>query len=459
MSDSRAAFYLVSHENSERVSRIIKNLVQQQRLSWLQNILAGIHPNSMASLWSSFDDLEKETIVSSMSIENRAEFLAELNAEERSEIFESKNTDWIAQHLTELEADDIVDILKGLTTKEADFIIKKFDSDYSEKIKDLIQYPEETAGALMSSDFLAVNERARLDNIVRQFRKFVAEEDIEDIHIIYVVNNENKLKGYIPLRKLILEDQSKLAKDIMSNASVYLTPEMDQEAVAAIFKDYDLLSAAVVDEENLLLGRITIDDVIDVLDEEASEDVFRMVGLNKKEAHTDTYLYSLKNRLPWMFINLFTSALSALVISVFMPIIDKYILLAMFMPMVAALGGATGNQMVAMVVRGIATGEILHERLRKIVFKEMLTVTTGSLTVGTIIGSAAYFIAANTALSLVLLVSVFLSMSLATLIGFGYPLMLRYLKKDPALGSSILVAATTDMMGFFIFLGLANKFL
>ena len=220
---------------------------------------------------------------------------------------------------------------------------------------------------------------------------------------------------------------------------------MDQEAVAAIFKDYDLLSAAVVDEENLLLGRITIDDVIDVLDEEASEDVFRMVGLNKKEAHTDTCLYSLKNN-SWMFINLFTSALSALVISVFMPIIDKYILLAMFMPMVAALGGATGNQMVAMVVRGIATGEMLHERLRKIVFKEMLTVTTGSLTVGTIIGSAAYFIAANTTLSLVLLVSVFLVCHWRRIIGFGYPLMLRYL--DPALGSSILVAATTDMMGF-----------
>ena len=200
MSDSRAAFYLVSHENSERFQDN-KKPGSATETELASKILAGIHPNSMASLWSSFDNLEKETIVSSLSIENRAEFLAELNAEERSEIFESKNTDWIAQHLTELEADDIVDILKGLTTKEADFIIKKFDSDYSEKIKDLIQYPEETAGALMSSDFLAVNERARLDNIVRQFRKFVAEEDIEDMHIIYVVNNENKLKGYIPLRK------------------------------------------------------------------------------------------------------------------------------------------------------------------------------------------------------------------------------------------------------------------
>lgn len=459
MSDSRSAFYLVSHENSERISNVIKKLSNHRRLKWLKDILAGIHPNSLAFLWSSFDSSEKELIIGLLPIETRAEFLAELEEEERGDIFKSKNTDWIAQHLTVLEADDIVDILKGLSSREADFIIKKFDADYSTKLKELLQYPEETAGALMSSDFLAVNENARIDSIVRQFRKFVAEEDIEDIHIIYVVDREDKLKGYIPLRKLILEEQSKKAKDVLVYPSVYLTPEMDQEAVAAIFKDYDLISAAVVDENNVLLGRITIDDVVDVLDEEASEDVFRMVGLKKKEVHSDGYLSSLRSRLPWMMINLMTSAVSAIVISLFTPIINQFIMLAMFMPMIAALGGATGNQMVAMVVRGIATGDILNERLRKIILREMLTVITGSVTIGGIIGLAAFLISANKLLPIVILISVVLNMSLATLIGFGYPLMLRFLKKDPALGSSILVAATTDMMGFFIFLALASKYL
>jgi magnesium transporter len=459
MSESRSAFYLVSHENSERISGVIKRLSNHRRIKWLKDILSGIHPNSLAFLWSSFDTAEKELIIGLLSIETRAEFLAELEEDERADIFKSKNTDWIAQHLTELEADDIVDILKGLSSREADFIIKKFDADYSNKLKDLLQYPEETAGALMNSDFLAVNENARIDTIVRQFRKFVAKVDIEDIHIIYVVDKEDKLKGYIPLRKLILEEQSKKAKDVLVYPSVYLTPEMDQEAVAAIFKDYDLISAAVVDENQMLLGRITIDDVVDVLDEEASEDVFRMVGLKKKEVHSDSYLNSLRSRLPWMMINLVTSGVSAMVVSFFMPVINQFIMLAMFMPMIAALGGATGNQMVAMVVRGIATGEILNERLRKIILREMLTVITGSIGIGIIIGFVAFIVSTNKLLPFVILVSVVLNMSLATLIGFGYPLLLRLFKKDPALGSSILVAATTDMMGFLIFLALASKYL
>ncbi|RME92625.1 MAG: magnesium transporter [Candidatus Hydrogenedentota bacterium] len=459
MNEVLEPYVRITEGNSEKVIRIFKRLIEKRNATRLKKFIDNIHPSDLALIWDAFDENEKEILLNLLDSEKSAELLSYLNPQDRSEIFETKDENWIADRLEELESDDAVDILKELPAKKASFVIRRFDPEYSQKIKELIRYPEETAGALMSSDFFAVNENATIGKIIRKFKEVSDESELDDIHFIYVVDDENHLQGYIPLRKLILEKTHKKAKEIMSRVPAVVTPEMDQEEVARIFKQYDLISIPVVDEQNTLLGRITIDDIVDVLESESSEDVFRMMGLNKDERLTDSVFVSFKHRLPWMFINLITTSLSALVIGMFTNVLKVHVALAMFMPMVAALGGATGNQMVAMIVRGLALGEMHWRHVRYLLFREVLAVTAGAMIIGSIAGVIAWQMNQNPHLGTVLFVAMIANMVFATLVGAGIPLVLKLLKLDPALGSSILVAASTDLAGFFIFLGLATIFL
>jgi len=459
MSETSVKYIHIPDENQEKAIRVIKWLIANRRFPWLEKIVSSIHPGVLTNLWDGFNESEQSLIINSLDIETAAEVISELNPKERGEIFKKKDTSWIVDRLEELESDDVVDILKGLPEKEASFILRKFDKDYSKKVKSLIHYEEETAGALMSSDFIAVNASATVDKITRQFQKQAETDDLQDLHFIYVTNNKNQLAGYIPIRKLITEKTQKKASEIMSEPSVLIDPYMDQEEVAKIFKDYDLISIPVVNKDNVILGRITIDDVVDVLEEEASEDVFKMFGLNKKEKSSNGVMLSLRHRLPWMLINLCTTAISAFVISLFAVTLKKFVILAMFMPMVAALGGATGNQMVAMIVRGLAMGELRWHNVRWILLREITAVALGSLIIGSLFMMATVALKVTLMLGVIVCISILLNMVFATIVGVSIPLALRAMKLDPALGSSIIVAASTDVMGFFIFLGLAQAFL
>ena len=457
----KSRFLLVSEDNQKRIIETLKSLIQRSNQNFLKQVLSRLHPTDIANLWDFFDPKEQDFLLSLLGVEASADLLSELGVNQRSEIFKTRNTEWIIHHLAELETDDVVDILKELPTGEANFIIRKFDEEYSKKIKTLIKYPEETAGSLMSSDFFAVNENARIDEIIEKFREFNKTEEIEHLQFIYVVDKNDHLLGYIPLRKLILEKASKKAKDIMKPAPVLITPLMDQEQVAKIFKNHKLISLPVIDEKGVLLGRITIDDIVDVLEKEASEDVFKMVGLNTEKSIANNVFHSLKSRLPWMFINLGTTALSALVISHFQTTLEKYIILAVFMPMIAALGGATGNQMVTMIVRGLAVGEIHLRQVRSFLTKEFGTVLIGSFMIAAVMSLFAHQIYEQSGLDFIFLVSgaLIFNMICATTIGTAIPLVLKLFKLDPATGSSILVTTLTDIVGFYIFLGFASIFL
>lgn len=459
MAEEKDMYIHLNEQNRDQVVRIIKRLIQKKRGLWLRNVVTRLHPSALAAQWELFNETEQDILISLLPPEESAILLAELDSVDRAEIFKNRDNDWIFDRLEELDSDDVVDILKELSTSDADFIIRRFSADYSEKIKHLLQYPEETAGALMSSDFITVNQNATVDSIITKFRKFAEEDEIEDLQYIYVVDPQSRLKGYIPIRKLILEKPQKKAKEIMNPPIVQITPDLDQEEVARIFRDYDLISMAVVNEDRVILGRITVDDIVDVFEEEASEDVFRMVGLNKEEKISNSILVSLKHRLPWMFINLFTTSLAALVVGFFQDVLEQFVILAMFMPMVAALGGATGNQMVAMIVRGMAVGDLHWSHVRWILFREVTAVILGSFLIGLVVGLATTYFYDQPVLGYVISLALVMNMVFATLVGAGIPLFLKALRQDPAFGSSILVAATTDMLGFFIFLGLASQML
>ena len=459
---SKAQFLLISEENQERIVETVKSLIERESLNFLKQILSRLHPTDIAKLWHFFNLKEKDFLLSLLGVGVSADLLSELEVKQRFEIFKEKNIDWIMHRLEELDTDDVVDILKELPTRKANFIIRKFDKEYSKKIKTLIKYPEETAGSLMSSNFFAVNQNAKVHDIIEQFRKIDEREEIEHLQFIYVVNGNDHLLGYIALRKLILEKSTEMAKNIMKPPPVLITPLMDQEEVARIFKNHNLISLPVVDDtQGVLLGRITIDDIVDVLEHEASEDVFKMVGLNVDQSITNSVFHSLKSRLPWMFINLGATTLSALVITHFKPTLEKYIILAVFMPMIAALGGATGNQVVTMIVRGLALGEIHLKQAKSFLVRELGTVLVGGLMIGGTMGIFTYYFDEKNSIEFASLVAgaLVFNMLFATTIGTAIPLTLKLLGFDPAAGSAMLVTTLTDIAGFYIFLGFASIFL
>jgi len=456
MAEISQQYLPITERNRDQIVRVSKKLIQFRKSARLSALLEKIHAADLARIWKDYSDIEKSHIIPLISPEKGAVFLSELDTLQRGELIKSQNTDWIIDRLEELSPDDSVDILKDLPVREANFILKRFDRSHSQQIKDLMNYPEETAGALMTSEFFAVLSNATVESITAQFRKERELQEIEDIHFIYVVDKKNHLIGYIPLRKLILENPKKKAIDIMTPPLVAVHPEMDQEEVAKLFQNFDLISIPVITKENVLIGRITIDDIIDVLEEEASEDVYKMFGLNKEENFSNGIFLALRHRFPWMLINIFTTTLSALTIGIFTGIIEQFVVLALFMPMVAAIGGSTGNQMVAMVVRGLAIGNLHWRDIRWILIRDITTVILGSLALGSMVSLTCYLLFDNTMLGLVVAIAMLLNMIFATFVGASIPFILRSLKMDPAYGSSILVAASTDIMGFFIFLALAS---
>ena len=458
MSQSRSKYILISEKNRYRVYEIIKKHTLRKNSRGLKKILERVHPSDLSQLWFLLDNHEKEYVLSILNVEISADLLTELSIQERSRILKSKNINWILDRLEELDSDDVVDILKQLPNKDAHFIIKNFDKEYSEQIKKLMHYPEETAGALMSSDFWAINPNASVTSIIKQLRLSNKKEEITHLQFIYVVDKNNKLLGYISIKKLILEDGKEKAKDIMSSISVKVGPEMDQEEVAKIFKNYNLIVLPVVDKDNIMLGKITVDDIIDVVDREASEDVFKMMGLRSDKFSRNVY-ESLKNKLPWAFINLLTSLISASVISNFQVTIEKFVLLASFMPMVAGMGGATANQMVAISIRGLVLGEIHFKQISTVLLRETLSTLLGSTVIGICVSVFSYYVYHNFLLGIIVAIALISNMVFATIIGAGIPLTLKLLKLDPALGSSIIVSACTDIFGFLIFLFMASIFL
>lgn len=456
MAETSTQYLYITEENREKVIRTLKKLIFQRRTKWLGELLGSINPYNLALLWEAFSENEQEIILSQLSQESSADLLTELGEHHRSEIFRSKNTEWILHRLEELDSDDIVDILKSLDTREASFIMRSFEHKYSEKIKHLLNYREETAGSLMTIEFLAVRESARVESIVKQFRRIVEREKLEDIHFIYVVDRQFQLLGYIPLRALILQDPDKIAREIMKPPLITVTPDVDQEEVARIFREYDLISLPVVDETYKLIGRITVDDVVDVLTEEASEDILRLGGVHQDEDISTPAIHSVRKRLPWLVINLTMQAVSAWIVTFFEPTLAALVLLAPLMTIVSGQGGNAAVQSISVIVRSLAMGTLNSANALRTVGRQAVIGLLTGMSNGLLIGTAVYFYTGKPVLSAILFGAMTANMFLAGLVGTLIPLTLKKSNVDPALASGPLVTTITDIFGFTSFLGLST---
>ncbi|HNL10467.1 MAG TPA: magnesium transporter [Turneriella sp.] len=474
MNTAEKKFHLLTKENYPKIVNLLRRLCKNRRFLLLKRALHTLHPTSLALLWDSFDESEREIILTQLSSEYAAEFLTELGSDERTAIFRSKDTAWIFDRLEELETDDIAGILRELDARDTNFILRRFDKNYTGKIKEILKYPEGSAGAMMTSDFLAVSRQATVKSIISRLQKLVKQNTaalkkakgaaathtkLDDLQFTFVVDRDNKFLRYIPLRKLILEKSTRKAHEIMQPAQVMVHPEQDRESVGKIFKDYNLLSLPVVDSRGILLGHITVDDVVDVLEEEATEDILRLGGVTQDTQdapHTHSIGRMARGRLPWLAINLVTQVLSAWIITFFDQTISKVILLAPLMTVIGGQGGNATMQSVTVVVRSLALGQINSQNIWKVVLKEIGVCSLNGLFIGTLAASMVLAYSQKPALAACMFIGLICNMFVAGAVGTLLPLGLRAVRVDPALASGPIATTFTDICGFSVFLGVAT---
>ena len=329
--------------------------------------------------------------------------------------------------------------------------------DVSAEVSQLLRYPEDTAGGIMQVEYVAVPQGTRIDQAIEMIRG--RSDEVQDLHTVFIVNAMHRLIGVLPLRKFILAQPDDLVETVMDPQVISVCADLDQERVATMFKKYDLISLPVVDGDGRLLGRITVDDVVDVMEEEATEDIYKLAGLDEEEEVLDSPWQSIRLRLPWLALNLVTTTLSALVIAFFEGTIRQIAIAAAFMTIVAAQGGNAGVQTLTVIVRGIALGAVTLTQTRRVLVKELTIALGNGVSLGAAAGLVAYWWKGDATLGVVLALALLTNLLVAALVGSVVPLTLRRLGVDPAVASNVFVTACTDICGFLSFLGILTLFL
>jgi magnesium transporter len=326
----------------------------------------------------------------------------------------------------------------------------------SEDVKELLLYEEETAGRIMSPDFYALDHNTNVSDAITAMQ---LERDVESAFYLYTIDEKNRLVGVVSLRQLLFARPNTKLKEIMTKDVISVHPETDQEEVARYVADYNLVAIPVVDSESTLVGVVTVDDVIDVIEEEATEDMYKMVSLDTTDRIQDSAFKSIKKRIPFLLFSLITASLAPLVVHYFEGTIEQFVKLVVFLPLVMALGGVAGNQTIAIIVREIAIGQAEWVGARKALFKEIMVGIGNGIIIGAILGGFSYLLIKNPYLGLILGLAIIINLFVAALVGTLIPLVLKLLRLDPALGSVNLLTMCTDSIGALTFLGLGTLFL
>lgn len=411
------------------------------------------HPADIAEVIETLDLDDALYLFRNCNTEKQRIIFLNLSDEMQAEFIENLNLPEVTQIVEELESDEITYLFSDMDKDRAEEILNTIGPEDSVRIRTQLAYDENTAGRLMNLDFasLKVSDTARRGII--SIRK--AAKETEDIYVIFVLDEENHLKGIVKLKDLLIANPEVPIQKIMQpTKSIHYS--MDQEEVANFFKKYDIVSAPVVDDHGMILGRITIDDVLHVVEEEATEDIYRMGGVSEEESISSSVWSSVRHRLLWLTMNLFIAMVTTSVVTFFEDTIQRLVVLASLMPIVAGMGGNAGTQAITIMVRNIATGEITESNLFGTIRKELLIGIINGFSVGLVAFSVTLFLRQDFLISLVMGLAMMANLGLAGFMGSFVPVVLRMLKIDPAIASSIFVTAFTDMFGFFCFLGLAN---
>jgi len=357
----------------------------------------------------------------------------------------------------QLDADEIADLAPDLPRSVIDDVFRSLPVEEREQLRAAMSYPEDSVGALMDFDMVTIREDVTLEVVLRYLRRL--DELPGHTDQLFVVDRDEHLKGVLPLNRLLVSDPVTEVAAVMSTEMLKLRPDDKAQQAAHAFERYDLVSASVVDVEGRLVGRVTVNAVMDFIREESENEALKLGGLSEEEDLFAPVWKSVRNRWIWLSVNLVTAFIASRVIGVFEGSIEKLVALAALMPIIAGIGGNSGNQTITMIVRALALGQLNLSNARKLFAKEIGVSALNGMIWGSAVGLFAFLIYDSVALGLVMTLAMTLNLLLAGSFGVIIPLLLQKLGRDPAAGSSVMITAVTDSGGFFIFLGLATVFL
>jgi magnesium transporter len=410
-------------------------------------------PADLADVLAALDEDERIAVVQALPPELSSQALAELPEDAHAEqTLAALSPERAAEIVEELEDDDAVGILRELEPETQEAILQEVE-DRAE-VERLLKYEPETAGGRMTTHLVTVRDTATAAEALEEIRR--QSEEVEDFYQVFVVDGERRLVGILPFKSLVVSRPERQIRGFMEPADISVKPDLDQEEVARVMARYNLPSVAVVDDTGRLLGRVTFDDVIDVVEAETTEDLLKFGGVSPDEELAAPWTDSVRSRLPWLYVNLLTAFLAGGVVYLFQETLQRTVLLAVWMPIIAGMGGNAGTQALAVTVRRLALGLIPEHRLLGVVGKEVLVGITNGLAVGVVVGIVAALVGEQTMLGLVVFLSMTLNLLVAGFAGAFIPVVLERLGVDPAIASSIFVTTFTDTFGFLVLLGLAG---
>ncbi|MEH7442840.1 magnesium transporter [Bacillus sp. JJ1122] len=418
-----------------------------------------LHPYDQAAFFGELDDDTRTKVYHFLSPEEMAELFENLEADDEDfkDVLAQMNPNYAADMLSNMYADDAVDVLNELDKDQVASYLTIMDEDAAQEIKDLLHYEEYTAGSIMTTEFIAISA----NQTVRSAMYILKNEapQAETIYYLFVIDDEKRLAGVISLRDLIVADDDTMISEIMNERVVSVSVGEDQEEVARMMRDYNFLALPVVDFQNHLLGIITVDDIIDVMEEEASDDYSKLAGIADLDTMDRNPFSAAKKRLPWLIILLFLGMFTASLIGRFEETLNKVSILAVFIPLIAGMAGNTGTQALAVAVRGIATGDLEKESKWHIIVREAGTgLITGAIC-GILVTFVVYFWHGEFYLGALVGISIFITLIIATLAGSLVPLLMHRLKIDPAVASGPFITTINDIISILIYFGIATAFM
>ena len=436
---------------------LVEGLVHKQNLIELQKKLENLHPADVAYILESLPLDDRLRVWDLVKAERDGEILLEVSDAVRQTLIADMDSHELLAAAEQLDTDELADLAPDLPKDVLQDLMYSLDAQNRERLQSALSYPEDAVGAVMDFDVVTIREDITLEVALRYLRRLNTLPDHTDK--LFVVDRNDVLRGVLPLKRLVVSELDANVADIMTDDAVVFHPEDVADDAAKAFERYDLVTAPVVDSNNKLVGRITVDAVMDFIREEAEADMLSMAGLREEEDYFSSIWKSVQNRWAWLAINLITAIVASRVIGLFEGSIEKIVALAALMPIVAGIGGNSGNQTTTMIVRGLALGQISSHNMQSLVKKELGVALLNGLIWGGVLGIISFLIYKNMDLGLVMMAAMTLNLLLAAIMGVIIPLVMSKFGRDPAVGSSVLITAMTDSGGFMIFLGLATIFL
>ena len=411
----------------------------------------------LALMLSDLEDEEIKKICDCLEDQYLAKVLEEADQKVQKKIMYSIDSDRALRVFAFMSKDDIVDVLDVINTGLRKELINKMKTGDKKLITELLGYKDDSAGGIMTTEYIALYRRFTVSQAIEKIKEIAPKT--EHIETIYVMNNKKKIVGTVSLRDLLVADKEDVLEDLMNPNFLFVDPDLDQEEVARIVSKYDLNAIPVINSQKVMLGIITVDDIVDVIIEEQTEDILKMGGVDKEETLDSTVMQSVKRRLPWLLVNLATAFLASFTIKAFEGIIAQVVALSDTMTMIAGMGGNAGSQTVSIIIRSLAMGKVKFNEVKKLVLKEVVVGVINGAAVGIITGIVVSIIYSNVYLGLIIFLAMIGNLIISGFFGLIIPIILEKLKVDPAISSSIFLTTATDVLGFFLFLGLASLFL